>query len=194
LLFVHRTCILLRCGKPLAADALLGCFLPRLGRLWQRKRPLFLVYFPLSLFTADLSFGRGCLLASPAWLVGLSAQGSGSGLTRGRWPSRASSGSHPVCFHPSLMLLLSVAAGRKLIAKERTRPKFFAPCPRRRRDGSALDGTSRTGCSRWPIGGARRRGLPMKSRSARSMAAVNTAQRNHTFQQALNDGNPNSWP
>jgi hypothetical protein len=27
-----------------------------LGRLWQRKRPLFLVYFPLSLFTADLSF------------------------------------------------------------------------------------------------------------------------------------------
>jgi hypothetical protein len=41
-----------------------------------------LVYFPLSLFTADLSFGCGCLLASPAWLVGLSAQESESGLPR----------------------------------------------------------------------------------------------------------------
>ncbi len=41
LLFVHRTCILLRCGKIVAADALFGCFLPRLGRLWQRRRPLF---------------------------------------------------------------------------------------------------------------------------------------------------------
>jgi hypothetical protein len=27
-------------GKPLAADALFGRFLPRLGRLWQRQRPL----------------------------------------------------------------------------------------------------------------------------------------------------------
>src|SRR2546421_5241815 len=26
-------------GKPLAADALFGRFLPRLGRLWQRRRP-----------------------------------------------------------------------------------------------------------------------------------------------------------
>jgi hypothetical protein len=162
LLFVHRTCILLRCGKPLAADALLGCFLPRLGRLWQRKAASFFGLFSaVVIYRWSVVWSR--VLAGIARVAGrTSAQGSGSGLTRGRWPRRASSGSHPSCFHPSLMLLLTVAAGRKLIAKERTRPKFFAPCPRRRRDGSALNGTSRTGCSRWPIGGARRRGLPMK--------------------------------
>jgi len=66
LLFVHRTCILLRCGKPLAADALLGCFLPRLGPLVATQAASFLIYFPLSLFAADLSFGCGCLLASRA--------------------------------------------------------------------------------------------------------------------------------
>jgi hypothetical protein len=33
LLFVRRTCILLRCGNRVAADALLGRFLPRLGPL-----------------------------------------------------------------------------------------------------------------------------------------------------------------
>jgi hypothetical protein len=33
LLFVHCTYILVRCGEPLAADALLGRFLPRLGPL-----------------------------------------------------------------------------------------------------------------------------------------------------------------
>src|ERR1700730_14440253 len=56
LLFVHRTYILLRCGKPLAADAHFGRFLPRLGPLVATQEASFLVYFPLSLFTADLSF------------------------------------------------------------------------------------------------------------------------------------------
>jgi hypothetical protein len=51
LLFVHRTCIFLRCGKPLAADALFGCFLPRLGPLVATPAASFLVYFPLSLFS-----------------------------------------------------------------------------------------------------------------------------------------------
>ena len=46
LLFVRRTFILARCGKPLAADALLGVSSLDLGRLWQRRRPLYLVYFP----------------------------------------------------------------------------------------------------------------------------------------------------
>jgi hypothetical protein len=45
LLFVHRTFILLRCGKPLAADTLLGCFLPRLGPLVATQAASFLVYF-----------------------------------------------------------------------------------------------------------------------------------------------------
>jgi hypothetical protein len=53
LLFVHRTFILLRCGKPLAADTLLGCFLPRLGPLVATQAASFLVYFPLLLFTAE---------------------------------------------------------------------------------------------------------------------------------------------
>ncbi len=55
MLFVHRTCILLRCGKFVAADALFGCFLPRLGPLVATQAASFLDYFPLSLFTADLS-------------------------------------------------------------------------------------------------------------------------------------------
>jgi hypothetical protein len=42
----------------------------------------FLVYLSLSLFAADLSFDCGCVLASRAWLAGLGAQGSESGLTR----------------------------------------------------------------------------------------------------------------
>jgi|GEM_PF-6603071 len=45
LLFVHRTFILLRCGKPLAADALLGCFLPRLGPLVATQAASFLFVF-----------------------------------------------------------------------------------------------------------------------------------------------------
>lgn len=53
-----------------------------LGRLRQRRRPLYVVYLPSSLFTADLSFGCGCLLAWLAWLGGLSARRSESGLTR----------------------------------------------------------------------------------------------------------------
>ena len=53
-----------------------------LGRLWQRRRPLFLVYLPLSLFAADLSFDCGCLLASRVAGKTWCAQGSESGLTR----------------------------------------------------------------------------------------------------------------
>ena len=53
LLFVHRTFILLRRGKPLAADALLGYFLPRLGPHVATQAASFLVYFPLLLFTAE---------------------------------------------------------------------------------------------------------------------------------------------
>jgi hypothetical protein len=41
-----------------------------------------LVYLPLSLFAADLSFDCGCLLASRAWLAGLGAQDTQSRLTR----------------------------------------------------------------------------------------------------------------
>jgi hypothetical protein len=42
----------------------------------------FLVYLPLALFAADLSFDCGCLLASRAWLAGLGAKDSESGSTR----------------------------------------------------------------------------------------------------------------
>jgi hypothetical protein len=59
LLFVHRTCILLRCGKSLAADALFGCFLPRLGPHAATQAASFLVYFLLSLFSADRSGACG---------------------------------------------------------------------------------------------------------------------------------------
>jgi hypothetical protein len=42
LLFVHRTFILLRCGKPFAANAVFGVSSLDLGRLFQRGRPFFL--------------------------------------------------------------------------------------------------------------------------------------------------------
>ena len=50
LIFVHRTCILLQRGKVVAADALLGRFLPRLGPLVTTQAASF--------FTSSLSLGR----------------------------------------------------------------------------------------------------------------------------------------
>jgi hypothetical protein len=63
LLLVRRTYILVRCGKPLAADALLGRFLPRLGP-------------PVATQAASFFGILICLLVAgacrqwPAWLAG----------------------------------------------------------------------------------------------------------------------------
>jgi hypothetical protein len=92
LLFVHRTFILLRCGKPLAADALLGCFLPRLGPLVATQAASFFDYLPWSLFTAEsimncliLAARRGTalLLMSRPWFqclreAGVAGEGGSS--------------------------------------------------------------------------------------------------------------------
>ena len=61
---MHRTCILLRCGKTLTADALLGCFLPWLGPLAANAGSPFIWFISLQAFDCWL-----VLFAMTSWLL-----------------------------------------------------------------------------------------------------------------------------
>jgi len=143
-----------------------------LGRLRQRRRPLFwFIYRCRYLPLICLLVAGACWHRQRGWLdsarPGLRSRANAGGGPAGRrdilCPIRH--------FRLRSRLLLAGAAGRRLIAKRRTMATLFAAWPIRRRDGSSLNVTSRTGCSRWPGGRARPRRPFRRAREAASRAA-----------------------